>query len=122
MYSRLLLIAFLFLALSATAKPKHPLFQITEQDLGTITKGVEQITIVFELKNTTDKTITISAVHASCGCMDVNYPQYPIKKQGTGKIKVTIDVNRQHGYFSKSLLVYATNVRPTILKIKGIIP
>ena len=118
MYKYLLIVLLAF-ALSATAKPTNPLFPVTAKDMGTIKRGTEQVTAEFDIKNTTDKAITISKVRASCGWMNVDYPKHPIKRHDSGKIKVTISLNNQHGYFKKSVLIYATKTKPTILKITG---
>lgn len=114
-----LIIAFLFAALETVAKSKNPLFRTTIQDLGRIKQGTEQVTVEFDIKNTTGKTVIISAVYASCGCMKIDYPKQPIKDQGKGKIKVSININKKNGYFKKSILVYTTNTKPTILRITG---
>ena len=34
-------------------------------------QGTDQLTVTFDFKNSTGKTITINSVHASCGCMEV---------------------------------------------------
>ena len=59
MYKYLLIVLLAF-ALSATAKPTNPLFPVTAKDMGTIKRGTEQVTAEFDIKNTTDKAITIS--------------------------------------------------------------
>ena len=116
-----ILVAFLYVAMDVTAQTVNPLFPTTIKDLGTVMQGMEQLTVAFDIKNTTGKTITIKSVHASCGCMEVIFPKHPIKQQGTGKVKITINVSKRHGYFSKSVLVKGTNVKPTVLKVNGII-
>ena len=114
-----LILSLLTFTLSLTAKSYSPLFPITAKNMGTIKKGTEQITVEFDIMNNTDKVISITNVHASCGCMNVDYPKHPIKRHDSGKIKVTISLNNQHGFFKKSVLIYATNTKPTILKITG---
>ncbi len=118
---RFILVALLSIITGAskTATSENLLFQKTTMDLGIIKNGTEEVTAIFEIMNKTGKPVTINKVHASCGCMDVSYPKHTIKKKGTGKVKITIDVKRQTGYFKKSVLVYATNIRPTILRITG---
>ena len=115
-YFTIVLLAF---ALSMTAKPTNPLFPVTMKDMGTIKRGTEQVTAEFDIKNNTGKVTSITKVRASCGCMNVDYPKQPIKKHGSGKVKVTINLNNQCGYFKKSVLIYATKTKPTILKITG---
>ncbi len=93
-------------------------FKEKVHDYGTIEKGANGI-YEFEFKNTGKEPLIIKTVRSSCGCTIPTYPQYPIKKKKTAKIKVKYDTNRM-GAFSKNITVYSNAKNdPIVLKIKG---
>lgn len=73
---------------------------------------------VFEFKNTSKKSITISNVQTSCGCTAAEKPSEPIKKGKKGVIKVTYDTKRV-GAFTKTITVFSDGGDPVVLTIRG---
>lgn len=73
---------------------------------------------VFEFKNTSKKSITVSNVQTSCGCTAAEKPSEPIKKGKKGVIKVTYDTKRV-GAFTKTITVFSDGGDPVVLTIRG---
>ena len=94
-------------------------FQVTEVDMGKVPFLQGEIVIEFQYFNRTGKTIVIQKVKPSCGCTDVVYPKRPIRNREKGKITATVRLGKSETNFSKSILIYADGLKPTVLKIKG---
>lgn len=122
--NRVLYIIVVALLLS-TAMQAHTenksLFLQTEKNIGTITHREKPAVVNFELVNTTDVPVVIYKVKKSCGCLDVNYDKRPVPPKGKRRIMVSVDVALKEGRFHKSLMVYMSGHKPSILKIKGTI-
>jgi hypothetical protein len=73
---------------------------------------------VFEFKNVSKKSITVSNVQTSCGCTAAEKPTEPINKGKKGTIKVTYDTKRI-GAFTKTITVFSDGGDPIVLTIKG---
>lgn len=73
---------------------------------------------VFEFKNVSKKSITVSNVQTSCGCTAAEKPSEPIKKGKKGVIKVTYDTKRV-GAFTKTITVFSDGGDPVVLTIRG---
>ncbi|MEE1897372.1 DUF1573 domain-containing protein [Flavobacterium rakeshii] len=73
----------------------------------------------FTFKNTTDQTILITHVKASCGCTATNYTKTPIKPGETGSVTATYNAANP-GNFTKTITVTTndTDVKK-VLTIKG---
>ncbi|WP_417356092.1 DUF1573 domain-containing protein [Flavobacterium sp.] len=73
----------------------------------------------FTFKNTTDQTILITHVKASCGCTATNYTKTPIKPGETGSVTATYNAANP-GNFTKTITV-TTNDSDVkkVLTIKG---
>ncbi len=95
-------------ALSLTADPStlEPGLKFEHEtfDYGTIDQG-EKITVEFPFKNTSDRTITIDSIRASCGC---TVPVLDKKVYAPGEseiIKATFDSARRQGVNTKTVTV-----------------
>lgn len=73
---------------------------------------------VFEFKNVSKKSITVTNVQTSCGCTAAEKPSEPIKKGKKGVIKVTYDTKRV-GAFTKTITVFSDGGDPVVLTIRG---
>ena len=94
-------------------------FLTKKVDVGEIRSSKSCISVKFDYRNRTGKIVKIKAVHKSCGCLEVEYPNQPIKDNEKGFVVVKMNLNGLRGYFERSILVYASNVKPAVLKIKG---
>lgn len=106
---------------SATEKnmtPSKVTWTKDTHNFGEIEKGTP-VSHEFTFKNTTDQTILITKVKASCGCTATKYTKTPIKPGEMGSVTATYNA-RKDGSFNKSITVTTndTDARK-ILKIKG---
>jgi len=71
-------------------------------DLGMVRFGEKpaQVTAKFQLRNTGDKTRTIKAVKASCGCTETAVDQKVLAPGATAMITTTLTVERAKTYYS----------------------
>ncbi len=114
------LLAFSLLLLSLAAAEAQPLLQADEkrQWVGEVLWKTPK-TVTFTFTNDGDSALVIRDVHASCGCVSVDYPRSPIMAGKTGSITATFDAQTL-GTFYKELAVY-TNAsdRPSWLAFEG---
>ncbi|GGB77978.1 hypothetical protein GCM10007424_17570 [Flavobacterium suaedae] len=101
-----------------SAEPSKITWNEDSYNFGEIEKGVPA-SHEFTFKNTTDQTILITNVKASCGCTATKYTKTPIKPGETGSITATYNA-RNPGNFNKSVTV-TTNDSDVkkVLRIKG---
>lgn len=109
----------MFLTCSYARDEPQLFFQTTEIDVGEIPLLQDEIIVKFDYYNRTGKSVVIQKVKPSCGCTDVKYPKHPIRNRQKGKITATVRLGESEGHFSKSILIYANGLKPTVLKIKG---
>lgn len=100
---------------------KMYLFPKTKIDIGMIRTTSKQLQVKFDYENLTGETIIINRVKVSCGCLSVNYPKHPIKKNEQGQIEITFDPKGYIGHFQKSVIVYSKGFKPIVLTFKGFI-
>lgn len=87
-------------------------------DFGKIKQGVP-VTHDFEFTNTGAKPIVVENATASCGCTTPTWPQAPVAKGKTEKIKAGFNAAAP-GAFTKQITVkFAGYDLPTQLTIKG---
>ena len=87
-------------------------------DFGDIEKG-KPVSHEFSFVNTTDQTILITKVKASCGCTATNYTKTPIKPGETGTVTATYNAANK-GSFSKTVTVTTNDSDVNkVLRIKG---
>ena len=87
-------------------------------DVGTIPQGIPKL-IVFEFKNTSDKSILITNVKPACGCTAANYTKDTIAPGKSGIINATYNA-ANIGLFSKTITVTTTaDITPKVLSFKG---
>lgn len=93
-------------------------FKETVYDFGKIKQGVP-VTHDFEFTNISDKPVVVENATASCGCTTPTWPQAPIAKGKTDKIKAGFNAAAP-GAFTKQITVKLAGVDlPTQLTIKG---
>ncbi len=86
-------------------------------------KDIEQgkpVSYEFAFTNTTNQTIMLTNVKASCGCTATNYTKTPIKPGDKGSVTATYNAARA-GNFTKSITVTTNEegAAPKRLIIKG---
>lgn len=77
-------------------------------NFGTIRMG-EKIEIKFRLKNTGNKPLYLTNVHALCGCTVASYTQGAIAPGGTGEVIGAFDSNRAHTGTVRKTIIASTN-------------
>ncbi|WP_306351375.1 DUF1573 domain-containing protein [Flavobacterium sp. '19STA2R22 D10 B1'] len=85
-------------------------------DFGDIKKGTP-VSHDFTFKNTTDQTVLITNVKASCGCTATNYTKTPVKPGESASVTATYNAAAP-GAFNKTVTV-TTNTETKVLTIKG---
>ncbi len=108
-------------AANAQAKPAEFKFDKETFDFGMIAANKPAI-VDFKFTNTGDEPLIISKVETSCGCTVPEYTQTPVKKGGTGIIKVTYNPTSTLP-FNKSITILSNAKTTTkVLYIKGNVP
>ncbi len=76
--------------------------------------------ISLEVQNLGKKPLIIEKIDASCGCMKIQHTLRPILNGEKGFIKITINTEKQKGYFNKSIFVNSNAKNNLeIIRIKG---
>lgn len=106
-------------ATNAQSKPAEFKFEKESHDFGKIPVN-KPATFEFKFTNEGDQPLIISKVETTCGCTVPEYTQTPIKKGGSGVIKVTYNPTGAALPFSKSITI-TSNAKTTtkVLYIKG---
>lgn len=88
-------------------------------DFGKVTEG-EIVEYSYRFKNTGDKPLVVSEVHASCGCTVPEKPEEPVKPGEIGFIKVKFNSDHRPGEAHKTITV-TSNAKPAFpeLLLKG---
>lgn len=87
-------------------------------DFGKIKQGVP-VNHDFEFSNVSDKPVVIESATASCGCTTPTWPQAPVAKGKTDKVKAGFNAAAP-GAFTKQVTVKVAGVdQPLTLTIKG---
>ena len=90
----------------------------TEYDFGKIKQGVP-VTHDFAFTNISDKPVVIESATASCGCTTPTWPQAPVAKGKSDKIKAGFNAAAA-GTFTKQITIKVAGAdAPTTLTIKG---
>ena len=93
-------------------------FEETTHQFGNIPRG-NPVTHTFSFTNTTEESIKLTNVRASCGCTSPNWPREEIGAGESGDIEVRFNA-AAIGPFTKTVTVQVEGQqRPTILYIKG---
>jgi len=77
-----------------------------EKDLGTVKEGPE-VEVAYKFKNTGNKPLIISNVHASCGCTVPETPKEPFAPGDEGTIRAKFTTKGHLGTNEKSIYVTA---------------
>ena len=95
-------------------------FLYLEYDYGTIMKGADG-SCEFRFKNTGNKPLILTNVHASCGCTVPSWTKEPVMPGKEGVIKVTYNTSHV-GLISKSITVESNAKNSSVvLHIKGFV-
>ena len=88
-------------------------------DFGKVTEG-EIVEYSYRFKNTGDKPLVVSEVHASCGCTVPEKPEEPVKPGEIGFIKVKFNSDHRPCEAHKTITVNS-NAKPAFpeLLLKG---
>ncbi|WP_294733735.1 DUF1573 domain-containing protein [uncultured Flavobacterium sp.] len=99
-------------------EPSKVSWKESVHNFGEIEKGTP-VSHDFSFKNTTDQTILITRVKASCGCTATKYTKTPIKPGQTANITATYNA-RNPGNFNKTITVSTNDTdAKKVLSIKG---
>lgn len=107
-------------ALSAELRAQDIVAANDVVDCGQVEYNVP-VTAEFELINNGKKSLRISEVQTSCGCMVADYPQQAIQSGEKFLVRVTFD-SRQMGHFDKFADVCTERSdTPLMLRMKGVV-
>lgn len=107
-------------ALSAELRAQDIVAANDVVDCGQVEYSVP-VTAEFELINNGKKSLRISEVQTSCGCMVADYPQQAIQSGEKFLVRVTFD-SRQMGHFDKFADVCTEGSdTPLMLRMKGVV-
>jgi hypothetical protein len=77
------------------------------------------VTVAYDIRNVSNKPLTISKVLTSCGCTAVDYPRHAIASHGSAVVRVTYDA-KQMGTFNKMVRLFGNgSCAPLVLTLKG---
>ncbi|HEY3600453.1 MAG TPA: DUF1573 domain-containing protein [Chthoniobacterales bacterium] len=78
----------------------------------------------FKYKNTGDKPVKITSVHASCGCTTAALKKDVVDPKESGEITATFNIGGRSGVQTKTITVVTDDepLKPTILTLKATIP
>ena len=78
----------------------------------------------FKYKNTGDKPVKITSVHASCGCTTAALAKETVAPNESGEITATFNIGDRSGVQKKTITVMTDDQpsQPTILKLTATIP
>lgn len=107
-------------ALSAELRAQDIVAANDVVDCGQVEYNVP-VTAEFDLINNGNKSLRISEVQTSCGCMVADYPQQAIQSGEKFLVRVTFD-SRQMGHFDKFADVCTEGSdTPLMLRMKGVV-
>lgn len=90
---------------------------VNEYDFGKIVQG-KPVTYDFLITNTSNETIKLDDVHASCGCTTPQWSKEAIAPGATSKINVGFNA-LAYGPFQKTITITYNNGMTKLLTIKG---
>ena len=103
--------------LGVKAQPKLS-FDNAKYDFGAI-MWKQPATAKFVITNTGNKSLVIHNVELSCGCLEAEYTQEPVKPGGEAEVRATFKAE-QPGYFRKTMRVHCnTGQPPVVLRVEG---
>ena len=113
--------AFLFVGFAQAQKETKPTLGLKFTTLEIVRENIpydSKDMFVFEFKNVSKKSITVSNVQTSCGCTTAKKPEAPVAPKKKGEISVKYDTKRV-GAFVKTITVTTNVQEPITLTIKG---
>lgn len=113
-----LTLSFCIAVLAASAQK----LEVANPEINIGSTGYEvPVTATFELKNRSNRHVTVTSVKTDCGCLQVNYPKKSIAGGETFRVSVTYDA-RLLGHFTKQAAVYLRGSdKPLWLTMKGVV-
>lgn len=113
-------VIFLSTAVFSQSKKAEDLVDFKEKvyDFGKIKQGVP-VNHEFQFTNISDKPVVIESATASCGCTTPTWPQAPVAKGKTDKVKAGFNAAAP-GAFTKQITIKVAGAdQPTLITIKG---
>ncbi|MBL7699027.1 MAG: DUF1573 domain-containing protein [Chitinophagaceae bacterium] len=107
-------------AVFSQAKKAEDLVSFKEKvyDFGKIKQGVP-VNHDFEFSNISDKPVVIESATASCGCTTPTWPQAPVAKGKSDKVKAGFNAAAP-GAFTKQVTIKVAGAdQPLVVTIKG---
>jgi hypothetical protein len=94
-------------------------FEQVYYDFGTLRQG-EQVSYIFEFRNTGGSPLLIRDAFASCGCTVPRYDKQPIAPGEKGSVEVIFDSSGRRGNQYKSVIIRTNTPRKEVrLTIKA---
>jgi hypothetical protein len=94
-------------------------FEQVYYDFGSLQQG-EQVSYIFEFKNTGGSPLLIKDAFASCGCTVPRYDKQPIAPGEKGSVEVIFDSSGRRGNQYKSVIIRTNTPRKDVrLTIKA---
>lgn len=87
-------------------------------DFGKIKQGVP-VNHEFQFTNISDKPVVIESATASCGCTTPTWPQAPVAKGKTDKVKAGFNAAAPGAFTKQITIKVAGAAQPTLITIKG---
>ena len=115
----LLLIFSAFVACFVQAQPRF----VPDTDIRKVGELEFQVPRQFSLgfTNKGDKPLLIKEVKASCGCLDVSFPQAPIAAGSRGEITLTFDAKLLGTFYKEVEVLTNASDAPSYIGIQGVV-
>lgn len=81
-------------------------FEHLNHNFGTLPRGGEEVTHLFEFTNNSTAPLIITRATTSCRCITVKYPKRPVAAGSTSHIEVSYDP-KDAGAFNKTIDIHA---------------
>ncbi|MEM7165255.1 MAG: DUF1573 domain-containing protein [Planctomycetota bacterium] len=95
-----------------------PVLEPAAIDLGVVGHQTKR-SVTFELKNPTSKTVTVTKVWSSCGCMRVMFNKAPIAPGASRTGKIDISLGRVYGFFNKHVDLTLQSGQKLVLPVRA---
>ena len=115
----LLLLISAFVACFVQAQPRF----VPDTDIRKVGELAFQVPHQFSLgfTNKGDKPLLIKEVKASCGCLDVSFPQAPIAAGSRGEITLTFDAKLLGTFYKEVEVLTNASDAPSYIGIQGVV-
>ncbi len=104
----------------AQQQPALTFAELTQQ-LPTVEEG-KLVEATFTFTNSSETTVVLTQVRASCGCTAVNWPREALAPGAQGTIKISYNTKNRPGYYQRSVQVYTNQSEaPIRLTLSGLV-